>query len=217
MTCNPYGFRGMHGNAFEWCLNPFDLDELIPEPDDRPVGLTGDTRVIRGGDASATEEMCWAGTRVKASRGANAAGFRVARSVVSSRDLLVREWPKDARRSEDDIERPRPGEGKSTETGGDPSKPGGVVENPTGVEEGKEKPQGGEGGSGTGAVEARPRGVGTLQGKNNGQNQGGSSGSDNGSGNGRDGEGDGRDGREGKDEKDRTLPSPDAPIETNGT
>ena len=217
MTCNPYGFRGMHGNVFEWCLNPFDLDELIPEPDDRPIGLTGDTRVIRGGDASATEEMCWAGTRVKASRGANAAGFRVARSVVSSRDLLVREWPKDARRSEDDIERPRPGEGKSTETGGDPSKPGGAVETPTGVDEGKEKPGGGEGGGGTGAVEARPRGVGTLQGKNNGQNQGGSSGSDNGSGNGRDGEGDGRDGREGKDEKDRTLPSPDAPIETNGT
>jgi hypothetical protein len=154
------------------------------------------------------------------SRGDKDAGLRVARSVVSSRELLVQQWPKDAKRTEDDVERPRPGEGKSTETGGDPSNPGGVVEQPSKGNEGMGQPGGGQGGGGMGAVEARPRGVGALQGKNNGQNQGSGSGSDNGSGNGQDGKGDGRDGREGgdgKDGKDGTLPPPDAPIETTGT
>jgi len=224
MASNPYGFRGMHGNAREWCLNPFDLDELIPEPDDRPIGGSAEVRSVRGGAASDDVSQCQAGARMQRYRGDKDAGLRVARSVASSRELLVREWPKDAKRTNDDVERPRPGEGNSTEAGGDSSNPGGVVEQSPEGNEGKGQPGGGQGKDGLGAVPVKPNGVGMLQGKNNGQNQGGGSGQDERKPAEKDpagkvpaGEGEGRDGGNGKDGKDGTLPPPDAPIETTGT
>ena len=220
MASNPYGFRGMHGNAREWCLNPFDLDELIPEPDDRPMGQSAEVRSVRGGAASDDVSQCRAGARMQRSRGDKDAGLRVARSVVSSRELLVQQWPKDAKRTEDDVERPRPGHGDSTQSNEEKKPSEDKEDRPSQGHDGNGNQGGGGQGGGLGAVEARPRGVGALQGKNNGQNQGSGSGSDNGSGNGQDGKGDGRDGREGgdgKDGKDGTLPPPDAPIETTGT
>jgi hypothetical protein len=152
-------------------------------------------------------------------RGDKDAGLRVARSVVSSRELLVREWPKDAKRTLDDVERPRPGEGKSNETVGDEPKPDGVVGQPTKDNEGNGQPGGGQGKDGLGPVPAKPTGVGMMPGKNNGQNQGGGSGQDEKKPAEKDpaGEGDGRDSGNGKDGKDGTLPPPDAPIETAGT
>jgi hypothetical protein len=201
-------------------LNPFDLDELIPEPDDRPMGRSAEVRSVRGGAASDDVSQCQAGARMQRSRGDKDAGLRVARSVVTSRELLVQEWPKDAKRREDDVERPRPGHGDSTQSNEEKKPSEDKEDRPSQGHDGNGNQGGGGQGGGLGAVEARPRGVGALQGKNNGQNQGSGSGSDNGSGNGQDGKGDGRDGREGgdgKDGKDGTLPPPDAPIETTGT
>ena len=202
---SPTGFRGMHGNVSEWCLNQFDLDRLLPDLADRPTALDGATKSVRGGSATDIPDACWAGVRAKRDEFAKSAGLRLARSVVASRDLFVEEWPEDARRRPDDVERPRPGDvrpdGELVQEGGG-GKPGEAVGGGRGNRDGgggavpTRPPTGRESGGGNGAG----NGVGKVRGRNNGSGARES----------------GQDEQGGGNEDDKDVPAvPDGPIETS--
>jgi hypothetical protein len=47
---NAYGLYDMHGNVYEWCLDQWDDNSYAGSPVTDPVGTTGSTRVLRGGN-----------------------------------------------------------------------------------------------------------------------------------------------------------------------
>lgn len=123
MLASPLGFRGLHGNAREWCNNRFTLPDLVPELEDRPRG--GDAGVaMRGGGAQDELAACKAWARMGRPLDSPIGGLRIARSVPARREQMVAEWPAGAVRIDHDIDRPR--DPKPSElTPADPSAPGG--------------------------------------------------------------------------------------------
>ncbi|MCE2885226.1 MAG: SUMF1/EgtB/PvdO family nonheme iron enzyme [Planctomycetaceae bacterium] len=169
---SPFGFRGMHGNVREWCLNPADLDGLIPDMEDH-LRLEGtQLKSIRGGRVADSIEQCQADVRRASDMFAGRAGLRIARSVPKDRSSMVTEWPANPRRRPDDVERPRPsdpnvpldprgnppGEKSPTEKDGGRAAPAKQAEEDEEEREQTDDPRGGR----------RGNGVGTVGGKRNG-------------------------------------------------
>jgi len=123
MLASPLGFRGLHGNAREWCNNRFSLPDLVPELEDRPRG--GDAGMaMRGGGAQDEIAACKAWARRGVPLDAAIGGLRIARSVPVQRAQLVAEWPIKAERIDHDTVRPR--DPKPSElTPSEPNAPGG--------------------------------------------------------------------------------------------
>lgn len=170
---SPFGFRGMHGNAAEWCNNRWDLDSLVPKAEDRPTSVRAGLKSIRGGSMRDARERCTASARASGDFGGPKSGFRIARSVPAHRDLFIAEWTEESEklRERDDVERPRPGQTQNPD-GSNPSEkksepegkdPGAAPSMPTETErepqeqDEKKKQQGGQG---------------MIPGKNNGQGGG---------------------------------------------
>ena len=161
-----FGFRGMHGNVREWCLNSADLDGLIPDMEDKLRLEGARLKSIRGGRVADPIEKCAANVRWVSDMDGGRAGLRIARSVPKDRSLMVTEWPTNARRRPDDVERPRPsdpsapldprgnpaGDKPPTEKDDGQAAPAKQAEEDEDVREAEEDPRGGRRGNGVGTV-----------------------------------------------------------------
>jgi formylglycine-generating enzyme required for sulfatase activity len=163
---SPFGFRGMHGNVREWCLNPADLDGLIPDMEDHLRLEGARLKSIRGGRVADPIEKCAADVRWVSDMDGGRAGLRIARSVPKDRSLMVTEWPTNGRRRPDDVERPRPsdpsapldprgnpaGDKPPTKKDDGQAAPAKQAEEDEDVREAEDDPRGGRRGNGVGTV-----------------------------------------------------------------
>ncbi len=77
---NAYGLHDMHGNVWEWCLDPF---KGYAGRNDSPPESEGEWRVVRGGNWHEPAESCRSANRCRlppASHG-NLLGFRLVRAL----------------------------------------------------------------------------------------------------------------------------------------
>ncbi|MFM7259380.1 MAG: SUMF1/EgtB/PvdO family nonheme iron enzyme [bacterium] len=146
MLASPLGFRGLHGNAREWCNNHFSLPDIVPELEDRPRGGEGGFS-FRGGGVRDDAADCRAFVRKSADVSAPIAGLRIARSVPSKTALIATDLPNGAKILEDDVSRPRaplpselkPSDGGTTpgvvSPGSEPKSPSAAPAKPAEVEQ----------------------------------------------------------------------------------
>ena len=79
---NPFGLCDMHGNLWEWCLDPWHESYRGAPPDGRAWEAGGhkSLRVLRGGSWHGTPDVCCSAVRLKLLHGDgdDFCGFRVA-------------------------------------------------------------------------------------------------------------------------------------------